>query len=52
MNVLTYLKNFYNEKYQENQDNRFLWDGCKVGTCVQVFHSLIVMNELRDEDNK
>ena len=47
--LLSYLKNFYEEKFEETGDNRFLWDGCKVGTCGQVFHSLIVMGELRKE---
>ena len=43
---LNYLKKMYGEFYKETEDNQFLWDGCKIGTCVQVFSSLVVMEKI------
>ena len=47
--LLMYLKETYGEKYQETENDQFLWDGCKIGTCVQIFQSTECMKYIREE---
>lgn len=47
--VLSHLKNRYGDFYEQTENNQFLWDGCKVGTCLQVFNSLEVFSDENEE---
>ena len=49
--LLSHLKDRYGDFYENTEDNQFLWDGCKVGTCLQVFNSLKVFQEEREQNN-
>lgn len=46
--VLCHMKKRYLECHEEMNDQQFLWDACKIGTCLQVFNSLAVMQEKKD----
>ena len=52
MRMLDGMKDGYQHFYSETENDLFLWDGCKVGTCLQVFMSLELMRVQREMNQK
>ena len=48
--VLSFMKEQYGEFFEKTENNQFLWDGCKVGTCLQVFNSLHIFSDEEETD--
>ena len=50
--VLIYLKEWYHNMYEQTGEDHYLWDGCKIGTCLQVLMSTTILDMMREMDAK